>query len=212
MLCRDYSAIAWVDSGLVLSDGWSHRASRALDDYDVVQCFDHGEWLDQAGAVCRRKRGSIAAICEHDSAVRTIHDNTSVGGAWAARSDLFRDGFRLYDRAITGGGDSWVVSGLLGALDISAQVIKQACAAVHKFIVGRASSPPEKKKKQKKQKHSVVSDPLDALQPQHVAHRRYSDQAVLIAAGKMRSTSPRVARAKQVIDRSYQRHVVRKFT
>ena len=112
----DYSIIAWVDSGILLTPSWSSRVRKQLETHDVVQCFSRGIWLTRNGTPASFRRGYVAhylATCPGATEIPRPHGpKPSVGGAWASRSDLWNK-TNLYDRAIVGGGDTWALNGFL---------------------------------------------------------------------------------------------------
>lgn len=110
LLPPQYSVVAWVDSGVYLSPGWSGRVLQAIDNgCDIVQPFSEGYWLATNGAIDKRRRGIVAL---HQRHLQPILSSTglTVGMAWAAKRSLLEE-TPLYDRAITGGGDSWCALG-----------------------------------------------------------------------------------------------------
>ena len=111
-LFTDYDAIAWIDSGIYLEPGWSHRVLRALETYDVVQCYNEGVWLNPKGDVSSTRDGYVHNLLKGIQQQRG-KPKPSVGAAWAAKSETLKH-FRLYDRAIVGGGDTWFLNGVLG--------------------------------------------------------------------------------------------------
>lgn len=104
-----YDYIAWIDSGLLLNDGWVENTINALQKHDMVQCFDNGIWLAQDGSVEKTCKGYVYA--QHLNIMRKCVEWPSPGGAWAIRRDKYTDGL-LYQYAIVGGGDSLFVNAI----------------------------------------------------------------------------------------------------
>ena len=114
--CTDYDAVAWIDSGILLSCGWAARTLRALETHDAVQCYDRGVWLGEDGCKTSTRAGYIWYRERYHPGAWQIDPprgpKPSVGGAWAARTKLLRR-LPLYDRNVVGGGDTWWLNGVL---------------------------------------------------------------------------------------------------
>ena len=117
-----YDAIAWLDADIRFrDDAWTESVLRALDEHDVVQCYDwvhrhdaDGDWI-MPGIV---------------SARHLDPSHTSKGYAWAARSGWLRDN-ALYEHGIVGGGDMIMdVAFQLGA-GVPRQMLEAVSAFVH---------------------------------------------------------------------------------
>jgi len=96
-----YKYIGWIDSGLLLNDGWVELALDKLHHVDLIQCFRSGNWFNEHGMIEYITDGYIYTQVMD---VR-FPNRPSPGGAWVARSSVLSDNF-LYDRNIVGGGDS----------------------------------------------------------------------------------------------------------
>lgn len=112
LLRNYYDAIAWIDSGIYLDSNWSHRVMDALEKFDIVQCYSNGIWLDKNGNKQSKRQGYVYNLLRGIQWSPKRH-KPSVGGAWAVRSSVFNQ-FQLYDKAIVGGGDTWMLNGILG--------------------------------------------------------------------------------------------------
>jgi len=118
LLGDEYGAIAWIDSGVMLSPGWADRLRVAIDaGNDVVQLFSRGVWLNADGqpeyfAGHTNHWGYIYATA-HGMDGFAARPKFTAGMAWAATADTLRR-VPLYDRAIVGGGDTWWIVGVTG--------------------------------------------------------------------------------------------------
>lgn len=136
-----YPFLAWVDSGIALSPGWSGAVREALGFYDVVQCFHKGIWLDIHGNSASSRKGYVYCYLRNrkylDRKLYRNYPKPSVGGAWASRSNLFHK-TQLYDRSLVGGGDTWALMGFLGVDTPEAIVTKHLSPAhrahIHKWL------------------------------------------------------------------------------
>lgn len=118
MLGGEHPIVAWIDSGVLLSAGWSDRLRIAVDSgIDVVQLFNRGVWLGADG-----NPEYFAGTTNHWGYIYAMHSGIdlfmsrpkcSAGMAWAATADTLRR-LPLYDRAIVGGGDTWWIVGTTG--------------------------------------------------------------------------------------------------
>ncbi len=119
MLGNEYPIVAWIDSGVLLSPGWSDRLRVAVDaGNDVVQLFSRGTWLGRGGEpeYFAGQANHWGYIYATDAGMDgfTARPKFSAGMAWAATADVLHR-LPLYDRAIVGGGDTWWITGATGA-------------------------------------------------------------------------------------------------
>jgi len=116
-LRRKYPVLAWVDSGLYLDPGWAERLRLRIGlGFSVVQLYSRGVWLGKTGRQTSYRAGYLFYRERHFPGRDKVQlsggkPKPSVGGAWAARSGVFGE-IKLYDRAVTGGGDTWALQGL----------------------------------------------------------------------------------------------------
>jgi len=129
-----YEVLAWVDSGIRLSNGWECRLLESIDrGYDVIHLFSQGVWLDQYGRVEGRRLGYVYHRQSNLDPIPRNRPKPSVGAAWAARSQVF-DQITLYDRQVVGGGDTWALNGLMGVNTPEAQVTRHMSTEHRKHV------------------------------------------------------------------------------
>jgi len=100
--------IAWLDSGILLSDGWAEKVVKKLEKTDIIQCFSHLYWYARRGGIIE----GTGPGTMFGKKLNKIY-STGFGGAWAARREFF-DEIGLFPFNIVGGGDIIVCSALLG--------------------------------------------------------------------------------------------------
>lgn len=109
----DFDALAWVDADLLfMRDCWEDAVMRELDKFPVVQMFSQASLLDQDFEVQATTRStgwhcSTGAECRFDFSV------SHPGFAWAARTEVLSR-CKLYDKMITGCGDTAMLCGWTG--------------------------------------------------------------------------------------------------
>ena len=97
--------VAWIDADVILVDNqWTDRLMEELRTTSVVQCWSEAEFLDESGQVEDYRR-STAALVDEDHPEQQSFSAGHPGLAWAAHRDLLME-CGLYDRHISGGGDS----------------------------------------------------------------------------------------------------------
>jgi len=142
-LPADVQFVAWVDHDLVFAnpDWLDIGCDMIRRGVDAVQLFDAVDFLDPAGQVIRRNRGSVAAM-------RTSGDvaNSSPGGAWiASRAWLDQIG-GIYDRNICGGGDATFLHAVAGCetsyLNRQAPKLRADCLAYAASVTATAGYVP----------------------------------------------------------------------
>ena len=95
----DVDAVVWIDSDLIFENpNWLEETKLQLETYDLVQMYDCVNYIRADGQI--EKSIPSFGKCSVDG----NKEEGSPGGAWAARRELLVDG--LYDKRITGGGDS----------------------------------------------------------------------------------------------------------
>ncbi len=115
-------AVAWLDADLEWTTGrLASRISTALQRCDVVQPFEIVELLDPDGQTMNRQR-SWKSDRRHDTM-----KSAAPGMAWAARWEWIAAG--LFDTAVLGGGDKYMVCGWGGADDKSIRQLPPALQA-----------------------------------------------------------------------------------
>lgn len=101
-----YDQVAWIDADVLFLDHcWPDRVSDMLQEHPVVQLWDSWHCTDHAGRVTEVLR-SVGDRGER----YTSKEQSSPGGAWAARRDVFP----LYDRMIVGSGDAMMLEAWIG--------------------------------------------------------------------------------------------------
>lgn len=101
----DVDKVAWIDADVLFLDGaWPERLCAALERRPVVQLWDRWHCTDAVGCV-GEVLNSVGPGGE-----RYGKQQSSPGGAWAARRDVFP----LYDRHIVGSGDAMALEAWLG--------------------------------------------------------------------------------------------------
>lgn len=101
-----YDYIAWIDSGLLLEDGWKERAMEKLQQHDAVQLFSYGIYKGKDGKEEKRPRCMMRCVEENFFEYnKEKNEHPSPGGGWAVKSEFFQHSF-LYPYEIVGGGDT----------------------------------------------------------------------------------------------------------
>lgn len=134
-LPQDVDKVIWIDCDIVfLEDGWSHRASEALNTSAIIQPYAWAICLPQcegslippshwilcncSGSASIRK--SFALYCSCRS--RQLNFNGGhVGYVWAAKRELL-DYCGLYDSIITGAGDLFIGVAAFGLLNLFEEI------------------------------------------------------------------------------------------
>jgi hypothetical protein len=108
--------VAWIDADVYFSNpDWMAEASRRLEQWPVIQLFDHVELLDREGRPAERFAGVAFAVAKNLPYARHI-GKTQPGFAWGARRELLaRHG--LFDSHVLGSGDTLAVLGMFGWWD-----------------------------------------------------------------------------------------------
>ena len=97
--------VAWVDSDLIFAaNDWPQRLCKELMHFPLVQCWSQVEFLDARGEI-DDFRSSTALIVRQKHPDSQSFDVGHPGLAWGARRDLLLK-HGLYDRHVTGGGDT----------------------------------------------------------------------------------------------------------
>lgn len=113
---RHFIKIAWLDADVCFRNpSWLGDASRALDQFPLIQLFEQAALLSPDGHVDELRNGvafSVAHQLSHAKHFGIAHP----GFAWAARRDLLRD-HGLLDHHIGGGADSLMVLAAYGWWD-----------------------------------------------------------------------------------------------
>lgn len=92
-----YPYVAWIDSGLLLDNGWAEKTLEKLEECDIIQCFSEGIYW--------KKDQTIQRTCLSQAKNGPLVGGISPGGAIASHVRLF-DLVALYDKCVVGGGDA----------------------------------------------------------------------------------------------------------
>ncbi len=110
---KEYTNIAWVDCDILFeNENWIEECNQKLEEYKVVQLYDHANRLDEFGNVELVSKGIIKRIDE----INSIDINLSKGipgFAWAIRREVIEE-IDFLDTQIIGGGDSLMCYSFLG--------------------------------------------------------------------------------------------------
>lgn len=94
----NFTKIAWIDADVIFVDNdWPTKVSKALDDYKLIQMWDHWHLAGPNGEIAQ-----VLSSVGHLGKRYLAGETRSPGGAWAGHRDIFP----LYDKHIVGGGDS----------------------------------------------------------------------------------------------------------
>ena len=113
---------AWVDADLLFPDGWYEQTLEKLEINNIVQLFKRVVYLPKGHTVYTGERiqllqGIIWQYKTHKNWLkrRLVKDLNfaAPGFAWAAHTSLFPNG--LYDKCISGSGDTFLCDLLLGS-------------------------------------------------------------------------------------------------
>lgn len=105
--------VAWIDADVIFeNDAWSVELCRRLDEFPIAQCWSHGEFLDDAGQ-SEEFRDSSARVVTDSHPDQQSFATGHPGLAWGARRELLSEQ-GLYDRHVTGGGDSLMALATFG--------------------------------------------------------------------------------------------------
>jgi hypothetical protein len=98
-----HDKLVFIDSDVVFhTPGWIHEASRLLDEYDVIQPFEDGVYLDKEGGASVYRKSSAMALA---TGVEPVADKYHPGFAWCMTRRAFDAMGGFYDRNPVGGGD-----------------------------------------------------------------------------------------------------------
>ncbi|TWT43075.1 hypothetical protein KOR42_45350 [Thalassoglobus neptunius] len=111
-LSTDVDAVAWLDSDVVLQDGWYDRTCRLLKSHPIVQPFSKAHWLGPEWEV----KKTFVSYCSDRFDQSNKTEFRHPGFAWAARREVLPDG--LFDLNIVGEADSWMAHTFSGKLHI----------------------------------------------------------------------------------------------
>ncbi|MCI0364505.1 MAG: hypothetical protein L0219_11510 [Phycisphaerales bacterium] len=112
-LPRRYEAVAWIDGDILFGDKqWIDELCEQLTQFPIVQCWSQAEFLDEAEEVIDFRTSTARAVIE-DRPDRESFQTGHPGLAWAARRELVAVR-GLYDRHLTGGGDSLMAIAAFG--------------------------------------------------------------------------------------------------
>jgi len=106
---EQYTKIAWVDHDLLFTNlNWYDEASKALDELNLIQLFEHCYWTDNKGNIERHAQAvlSIPNLTNEHINIRNGEYNAyHCGFALAANRSLWSSGIKLYPYCFIGGGD-----------------------------------------------------------------------------------------------------------
>ena len=115
-LPSNYKSVAWVDCDVLFHDvDWIHKVCQALERSPLVQCFSNAEFLGPSGELDDFRASTASVVSQGHPNCRSFSTGHP-GLAWAARRELLA-AHGLYDRHITGGGDSLMAVASFGWLD-----------------------------------------------------------------------------------------------
>ena len=104
----EFTNIAWVDADLFFANPqWSSAVESALEEHDVVQCFDWAKWTARDGTIETTKQACAIVGLDH----RWLGHP---GFAWAMRRSLWERVGGLFDRTLSGGGDTVMTLAMMG--------------------------------------------------------------------------------------------------
>jgi len=110
----EVTAVAWVDADVIfVNPRWEADTLRELERYDVVQMFSDASLTDSD----ERITTPVKSTGWHWSTYAKMwcdFAQSHPGMAWAMRASHLRRGFRLYDRAVTGNGDTLMLRAFTG--------------------------------------------------------------------------------------------------
>jgi len=99
--------VSWLDADIhFTNDCWYDRLLEALEDSTLVQVFEVLKRFDDPDKF-QVMKSTVASMGQASPAT---------GFGWACPTDLFSDGFRLYDKLIVGGGDTLIYSAAFNEL------------------------------------------------------------------------------------------------
>ncbi|MHC2071088.1 hypothetical protein ACYFX5_26745 [Bremerella sp. T1] len=119
---KQFTKIGWVDCDVIFeTDHWADLASSTIDLYPIIQLFEYVRWLGPNFEILPwfekiTRRPSMAALWHHIPEKASKLQIASPGFAWAAQRWLLEK-HSLYDREITGGGDTVMALSSLGMFD-----------------------------------------------------------------------------------------------
>jgi len=95
-----YTKLAFLDADILFDDPlWYAKASRSLDNHDVVQLFTKAQWLDEDG-ICMLERETVFNMKE-----KIWNSKYHPGFAWGFKREWYnKTGF--FDYAVSGSGDT----------------------------------------------------------------------------------------------------------
>lgn len=98
-VCGNSDVIMLLDADLIFETAdWPKVLLETMERHAIVQCFEHSNMRYYGGGL--RRPGFVKRLLGGD---QSLH---SAGLGWAIRSQEFQQGFRWYEHAIIGGGDS----------------------------------------------------------------------------------------------------------
>lgn len=120
--------VGWIDSDLLLPDGWDEQVVNKLEKVDFVQLFEKVVHLKQgdrryAGERIDVKQGIVWQSKLYGKNWLPYRQNRQIfhsepGYGWAAKRRAFQMTDGLYDRLIVGSGDNWLADCLLGSFQL----------------------------------------------------------------------------------------------
>jgi hypothetical protein len=109
-----YDAIAWIDSDVIFNNrNWTDDAKQMLETHAWGQLFRTALIVDSNGEL-EDQRKATGWYWKHDRKQYMDFAKSHPGFAWIARSSFLKETNGLYDRNITGGGDTAMVKSLEG--------------------------------------------------------------------------------------------------
>lgn len=120
-LTGTYKNIAFIDSGILLEDGWAEKSANYLCHFDIVQPFSYGFWLDKIGRTERINDGYVWWHQNNEDFMPCNHPATGI--AFVVDSKFFVQN-ELYDRGIVGGGDRIFANAILENLILQDRILQ----------------------------------------------------------------------------------------
>jgi len=108
--------IAWIDADIIIEDNeWADKASKLLDQYEVIQLAGSCKFLDEHGEIAFSKETCGKAYVEKRENYNRF-DIYHLGLCWAANKSFF-DKVGLFEYDVTGGGDSISFVSCIGKIE-----------------------------------------------------------------------------------------------
>jgi hypothetical protein len=99
-LPKEVTNIAWVDADVWFDNpNWVADTEKALEEFEVVQMFEHAIWTDMGGWMIKKMPSSGAVVLNE-------RWGSHPGFAWAMRRDVWDNGGGLYPFCVSGGADT----------------------------------------------------------------------------------------------------------